>query len=150
MGYPHLQIRCYLDYVSAKPWPYAFYNRMVLLYICMNTLLHCSLRWYLCQCSYLQMSLFLVLSSSKNFCIWSLRHKNFYSSSSSMMAGTPMVYKSSCVKSTNLKWLYFCSACPSSSNRLNAWILFRLSISTIISWPGKCWSNHLHVSVDHY
>ena len=37
------------------------------------------------------------------------------------------------VKSISLKWLYFRSACPSSSNRLNTWILFGFSISTITS-----------------
>ena len=44
------------------------------------------------------------------------------SSSSSRMAGTPMTYNSSRVKSINLKWLYFHSACPSSSNQLNPWL----------------------------
>ena len=38
-----------------------------------------------------------------------------------------MTYNSSRVKSINLRWLYFRSACPSSSNLLNAWIIFRLN-----------------------
>ena len=45
-----------------------------------------------------------------------------FSSSSSRMAGTPMTYNSSRVKSINLKWLHFHSACPSSSNQLNPWL----------------------------
>ena len=43
-----------------------------------------------------------------------------FSSSSSRMAGTPMTYNSSRVKSMSLKWFYFRSACPFSSNLLNA------------------------------
>ena len=73
-------------------------------------------------------------------------HEKSYSSSSSRMAGTPMAYNSSRVKSINLKWLYFRSACPSSSNLLNAWILFGLSISTMTSWSEKYRSNHLSLT----
>ena len=39
-----------------------------------------------------------------------------------------------------------CTACPSSSNRLNAWIVFGLSISTMTSLSGKCRSNHLSLT----
>ena len=66
-----------------------------------------------------------------------------FSSLSSRMAGTPMTYNSSHARSINLKWLYLHSTWPSSSQRLNAWILSGLSISTITSWSGKCQSNHL-------
>ena len=69
--------------------------------------------------------------------------KIYSSSSSSRMAGTPMTCNSSRVKSINPKWLYFCSVRLSSSDRLNAWILFGLPISTMASCPGKCQSNHL-------
>ena len=72
--------------------------------------------------------------------------KNFYSSPWWRMADTPMAYNYSHVKSINLKWLHFCFACPSSSNRLNSWMLFGLFISTITSWSGKCWSNNLNLT----
>ena len=71
--------------------------------------------------------------------------KIFYSSSS-RIAGTHMAYNSSRVKSISLKWLYFRSAFPSSSNWLNAWILCGLSISAITSWSGKCQSNRLSLT----
>ena len=69
----------------------------------------------------------------KKFLYPAIRQKKIYSSSSSRMGDTPMSYNSSGVKSINLKWLYFHSACPSSSDLLNAWILFGLSISTMTS-----------------
>ena len=59
------------------------------------------------------------------------------------MAGTPITCNPSRVIFMNLKWLYLCSTWPSSSNLLNAWILFGLPFSTITSWSGKCQSNHL-------
>ena len=65
---------------------------------------------------------------------WSSEKINYFSSSK--MAGTPMVYSSSRVKSISLKWFYL----------LNAWILFGLSIFTITSWSGKCRSNHLSLT----
>ena len=52
------------------------------------------------------------------------------------MAGTAIAYNSFRVKSINLKWLYFHSACPSSSNRLNTWMLFGYSISTMLIKPS--------------
>ena len=70
---------------------------------------------------------------------------DFYSSSSRMV-GTPMSCNSSHVKSINLRWLHFRSACPSSSNWLDTWILFELSISTLTSWSRKCRSNHLSLT----
>ena len=92
---------------------------------------------------FVMMHMLLSLFSDINFLCPVIRHKNFYSSSSSKMTGTPMTCSSSRVKSISLRWLYFHSAWPSSLNRLNAWILFGLSISTMTSWSGKCWSNYL-------
>ena len=117
-------------------------------WIYIDTLLHCSFQLCLCHCTYLQTSLFIFLLAQKIFVFGHHQtQKKFFSSSfSSKMAGTPMAYNSSRVKSSSLKWLYFCSACPSSSNRLNAWIMFGLSISTITSWSGKCWSYHLSLT----
>ena len=54
-----------------------------------------------------------------------------HSSLSSRMAGTPMAYNSSRVKSINLKWYYFCSARPSSSNLLHAWQRMATHVSSI-------------------
>ena len=82
----------------------------------------------------------------KKFLYPIIRHKKLYSSSSSRMAGTHMSYSPSRVKCINLRWLYFCSPCPSSSNRLNAWILFGLSISTITSWSGKYRSSNFSLT----
>ena len=47
------------------------------------------------------------------------------------IAGILMVNNSFCVKPINLKLLYLHSTWPSSSNQLNAWMLFGLSISAM-------------------
>ena len=81
-----------------------------------------------------------------SFFMITLRSWKFYSSSSWRMAGTPMTYNPSRIKSINLKWLYLRYTWPSSSNLWNAWILFELSISAMTSCSGKCQSNHLNLT----
>ena len=54
----------------------------------------------------------------------------------------PVIHNSSRVRSINQKLLYLRSTWPSSSNRLNAWMLFGLSIYTMTSWSWKCWLSH--------
>ena len=57
----------------------------------------------------------------------------------SWMVGVAKAYRESRARSTSLKWYWKRYTCPSSSNRLNTWILFASSSPSIMNlWCGYC------------